>query len=108
MPSGEAETLGLAFVEAQAMGVPVVTFDSGGIPEVVVHGETGLVAPEREIDILVEYLSIYLQNPQLRDEMGLAGRARVETMFNLNEQNAKLETIYFDVLKKHDARQVRY
>ncbi|MEM9977595.1 MAG: glycosyltransferase, partial [Cyanobacteria bacterium P01_D01_bin.2] len=43
--SGDAEGFGMVFAEAQAMGLPVVSFATGGIPEAVIHGETGLLSP---------------------------------------------------------------
>ncbi|MEM9903511.1 MAG: glycosyltransferase, partial [Cyanobacteria bacterium P01_D01_bin.44] len=50
--SGDAEGLGMVFAEAQAMQVPVVGFATGGIPEVVRHGETGLLVPEKDVNAL--------------------------------------------------------
>lgn len=98
MPTGQAEAFGLVFVEAQAMGVPVVAFASGGIPEVVAHGETGFLAPERDVETLAHYIATLLQEPQLRRRMGQAGRARVERLFDLRKQNAELEKLYHQVL----------
>ncbi len=46
--SGDAEGFGMVFIEAQAMGLPVVSTLSGGIPEAVKHGETGLLVTERD------------------------------------------------------------
>lgn len=98
MPSGEAESLGLVFLEAHAMSVPVVSFRSGGIPEVVVHGKTGLLAEEGHVEGLAHHLLTLLENSELRDQMGRAGRQRVERHFDLEAQNAKLEAVYDEVL----------
>jgi len=101
MPSGEAETLGMVFLEAMAMRVPPVSFHSGGIPEVIVHGETGFLAEERNVDQLAHYLTLLLGNPALRNKMGEAGRRRVEQEFNLEKQNAKLEALYDEVIAEY-------
>jgi glycosyltransferase involved in cell wall biosynthesis len=98
MPSGEAESLGLVFLEAQAMSLPVVAFRSGGVPEVVVHGETGLLAEEGDTEDRSRDLLALLENAELRDRMGRAGRRHVESAFDLKSQNAKLEAVYEEVL----------
>jgi len=101
MPSGEAESLGMVFLEAMAMKVPPVSFRSGGIPEVIVHAETGFLAEERNVDELARYLTLLLEDPDLRNKMGEAGRRRVEQEFNLEKQNAKLEALYDEVIAQH-------
>jgi colanic acid/amylovoran biosynthesis glycosyltransferase len=104
--SGEAEAFGMVFAEAQAMEKPVVSFATGGIGEAVLHGETGLLAPDRDWRMLARYLSLLLKNGDLRRKFGIAGRQRVLRLFDLKTQTRKLETIYADVLKpiSSDAR----
>lgn len=104
MPSGEAETLGVVFLESMAMKVPPVSFRSGGIPEVIVHGKTGFLAEERNIEELAHYLGILLENETLRHQMGEAGRRWVEQEFNLERQNAKLEALYDEVIEEYARR----
>jgi glycosyltransferase involved in cell wall biosynthesis len=94
MPNGEVETFGLVYAEAQAMRVPVVAFASGGISEVVAHGETGFLAPEGDIRELAGYIQQLMVEPDLCGKMGDAGRRRVERLFDLDKQNAKLEALY--------------
>jgi len=101
MPSGEVETLGMVFLEAMAMKVPPLSFRSGGIPEVILHGETGFLAEERNVDELARYLTLLLEDPDLRNKMGEAGRGRVEQVFNLEKQNATLEALYDEVVAEH-------
>lgn len=106
MPSGEAETLGVVFLEAMAMKLPPVSFHSGGIPEVIRHGETGFLAEERDVDGLAHYLALLLENPDLRNRMGETGRKWVAQEFNLRVQNAKLEALYDEVVEEHRRRRV--
>jgi len=105
MSTGEAEAFGVVFVEAQAIGIPVVSFASGGIPEVINHEETGFLAKEGDVASLAKYIEILLMDANLWAKMGQAGRKRVEHLFDLAKQNAKLETLYDEVLiSKFDAK----
>ena len=98
MTTGETESFGLVFVEAQAMGVPVVSFKSGGIPEVVADGETGLLCSERDIDALSYNIRRLLIDRQLHDQMSVAAIRRVHDLFNLDKQNKLLEDLYDSIL----------
>jgi colanic acid/amylovoran biosynthesis glycosyltransferase len=98
--SGDAEGYPNVFAEAQAMGLPVVSFDSEGVREAVVHGETGLLAPARNIDALAQSLRTLCTDDVLRDRMGAAARAWFCRHFNLSIQTGKLENLYTQVLKK--------
>jgi glycosyltransferase involved in cell wall biosynthesis len=102
MPSGESETFGLVFIEAQAMGVPVVSFDTGGIPEVVAHGETGLLCPEGQVDSLAKNIHSLLENPDLRNKMSAAGIHRVRQLFDLKKQTEELESFYDQVISNYN------
>jgi glycosyltransferase involved in cell wall biosynthesis len=94
--SGDAEGFGIVFAEAQATGLPVVSFASGGIPEAVAHEKTGFLAPERDVESLASYLQALLANPLLWDSFSRQGRERVLKEFNLEHQTRLLEDIYWD------------
>lgn len=76
------ESFGYAILEAMACGVPVVASDVEGIPEVVIHRETGLLVPPRDPSALAEALCELLEHPVLRQAMGRAGQERVERCFS--------------------------
>lgn len=92
--SGDAEGFGLVFAEAQAAGLPVASFATGPIPEVVVHGETGFLAPERDWGKLAEYITQLLEDGKLRRRFGQMGAERARTMFDLRRQTRILEEMY--------------
>jgi glycosyltransferase involved in cell wall biosynthesis len=92
--NGNAEGFGIVFAEAQAMGLPVVSFQSGGIPEAVSHGETGFLVPEKDWEGMAEYINLLLNDDVLRKRMSDAARARVTAKFDLKRQNEILEQIY--------------
>lgn len=78
----EQEGFGIVFLEAAACGVPQVAGDSGGAPEAVVSGETGLVVgrPKDRAEVAAA-LGVLLDDPALRTSMGEAARKRASTAF---------------------------
>lgn len=92
--SGDAEGFGIVFIEAQAVGTPVVSFGTGGIPEAVAHGKTGFLAPEHDWQQLAKHILNLFQHESLWKEMSAAGIKRVRTSFDLHRQCALLEELY--------------
>jgi glycosyltransferase involved in cell wall biosynthesis len=75
MPS-RYEPFGVALLEAMAYGLPCVAADTCAMPEIVVHGSTGLVAPVGDAATLAQHLGTLAENPELGVQMGAAGRKR--------------------------------
>jgi glycosyltransferase involved in cell wall biosynthesis len=96
--SGDAEGFGIVFIEAQAMGLPVVSTRSGGIPEAVEDGETGLLVSERDPRALAEAILQLMQDDELWQRFSLAGRIRVLENFNLFKQTRRLECVFEQLL----------
>ncbi len=92
-PSWE-EPFGMVFLEAMAMRKPVVGWASGGAPEVVVHGETGLLAERGSVAQLADALVTLLEDPAMRERMGQAGRQRVERLFTADRMAAGILDAY--------------
>ena len=88
--------------EAMAMGLPVISTDHGGIPELVEDGVSGFLAPERDATALAEKLADLLTHPERWPEMGQAGRTFVERHFDLHHLNDKLVLLYKQLLDKND------
>lgn len=76
---GLGEAYGLVYLEAQAAGLPVMAFASGGVPETLLPGETGLLAPERDEKALAAALDRLLGDPALRARMGQAAADHVRS-----------------------------
>jgi len=102
--NGDQEGFGLVFAEAQAMGLPVVSFDSAGVPEAVENGVTGFLLPERDHEGLASSISMFLSNRELWQKVSSAGVARVRSRFNLRTQTRLLEDIYSSMIGKAPAR----
>ena len=75
------ETFGLVLLEAMAWSLPVVATREGGIPDVVVPGENGLLVPSKDPEALADALEQLLSDPALRQEMGEHGRQRYMQQF---------------------------
>jgi phosphatidylinositol alpha-1,6-mannosyltransferase len=76
------EGFGISFLEAAASGVPVVAGDSGGVRSAVRDGETGVVVPPENVEMIVNALAGFLRDDERRRKFGDAGRRAVETHYN--------------------------
>ncbi len=76
------EGFGIAFIEAAAFGVPAVASRSGGIPDAVLDGETGILVPEESSEELADALTFLHKNPEVRIRMGRAARERARRQFS--------------------------
>jgi colanic acid/amylovoran biosynthesis glycosyltransferase len=101
--SGDAEGFGLVFAEAQAMGLPVVSCASGGIPEAVAHGRTGLLVKERDHRALAAAMLKLLSDPDCWRAFSCNGRQRVVEQFNLSIQTRRLEQLYDETIRRFTA-----
>ncbi|HEX6587775.1 MAG TPA: glycosyltransferase [Longimicrobiales bacterium] len=91
---GNAEGLPMSIVEAQASGLPVVAFPSGGSAEGVLEGETGFVVPPADEAALADRLLALLTDAERRARFARAARAWALREFDLQAQTRRLETIY--------------
>ena len=76
------ESFGVAAIESQAMEVPVVASNVGGLPDAVRDGETGLLVPPESPDAIAEAVVSLLSDGPRRERMGRAGRAWVRSTFD--------------------------
>ena len=92
------EALGTAFIEAGAMGLPVVATDVDGVPEVVVDGETGVLVPPRDPAALAAAISGFLENPARRRGFGDNARRRVGSEFSREVMAGRMQNLYTSLL----------
>jgi glycosyltransferase involved in cell wall biosynthesis len=97
MPSLQ-EGLPYVLLEALALARPVVGTQVGGIPEVVRHGETGLLVPPRDSEGLAEAIIQLLRNPEETASLGERGRELVSREFNVETMVRKIAAVYTEVL----------
>ena len=96
---GDSEGQGLVLQEAQAMGVPVISTFSNGIPDGVKNNETGILIEERNPEMLAEKLQLLLGNKELRNTMGTAGRKFVEANYDQKVLTKRLMGIYQNMIR---------
>lgn len=97
LPS-ESESFGLAALEAMSCGVPVVGASVGGVPEVVCHDETGLLAPVGDVEAMANHVLGLLRDEPRRRRLSQHARARATTEFPLEATVDRYEALYRRVL----------
>jgi colanic acid/amylovoran biosynthesis glycosyltransferase len=95
--SGDSEGTPVGIIEAGATGLPVVSTRHTGISDVVIHGATGFLVDEGDIDGMAEYMYQLLANPPLALEMGKRAREYIGEHFNIEDSISNLRRI----LDKH-------
>ena len=99
LPS-ENDSLPTAFFEAMALGLPTIGLRSGGVPEIISHGETGIVVNSPNALDLADAIRKLINDPSLAREMGANGRRRVEAEFSSDKWVRNLERLYEELLEK--------
>ena len=87
---GNRDGLPTVLLEALAVGIPVVSTDVTGIPEIIDDGISGLLTPQHDPEALAGALASLLADPSLREQMGRAARAKAEREFDLHKNVAAL------------------
>lgn len=98
-----AEAFGLVCVEAMARGKPVVASRVGGIPEIVVHGETGILVPPADESALADAILLLSRDEDLRRRLGMAGRERYVSHFSVERMGAAVLELYRELAPKAHA-----
>ncbi len=98
------ESFGVAALEAQASGKPVVSTRVGGLPEVVEDGVTGFLVPPRDPEAARQALGRLIRDPDLRARMGREGRKRAEALYDRRSSVAQRASIYASVLEPRGGR----
>jgi len=94
------DSFGVAIVEAESCGKPVVVSNVGGLPEVVEDGVTGFVVEKTNSEAAAEKLEQLVLDPELRNKMGKAGRERVLKLYDWNENVTQMMEIYNKINNK--------
>jgi N-acetyl-alpha-D-glucosaminyl L-malate synthase BshA len=101
--TSENETFGMSIAEAMASGMPVVSSRVGGIPEVMIDGETGFLRPLGELEQMAEAIHQLITNPELAARMGQAGRERILQKFSAPLIVPQYTTLYERLAGRREA-----
>jgi len=94
------EGFGLPAAEAMACGVPVVSSDGGSLPEVVGYDGDGIIVPKKDSRALAEAIKKLLDDPGMRQEMGLKGYKRVMERFTWKKMAVATAEVYEEAVKR--------
>lgn len=97
--SSVTEGLGTSLLDAMASGKAVVASSTGGIPEVVADGETGILVPPRDAEALAHAIVALLTDEALRNRMGAAGQRRARELFSAERMVEETVGVYEKVLR---------
>ncbi|MDP9053816.1 MAG: glycosyltransferase [Acidobacteriota bacterium] len=97
-----SEGLSNSLLEAMSAGVPVIATNVGGNPEIVEDGTSGLLVPVRDANALAAAMIRMLADPELRRNLGTAGRRRIASEFSMERSLESVEHLY-ENLTREDA-----
>lgn len=98
VPSRCTEAFGLVAAEAGIRCIPVVASQLGGLPEIVVDGETGFIVDAENIEELADRLGRLISSPDLRLQMGVAARERMKRLFTLDNMVQGHERVFQELV----------
>jgi glycosyltransferase involved in cell wall biosynthesis len=102
---GDTEGLGVVLIEAMTFGLPVVATNVGGIPDVVIDEETGILVPEKDPQAIKDALIRVLRDENLQRRLTAEANKHVEEAFSWPAVTAKLDNLYKRLLKSSDGPQ---
>ncbi|MGC4043918.1 MAG: glycosyltransferase family 4 protein [Armatimonas sp.] len=94
------EPFGQVVIEGMAEGLPVVGTDGGGVREIIVHGENGMLVPMGDADAMAKAIQTLLADPNRARLLGRAGYLRVRRHFTAEQTARKIERVYHEILNK--------
>ncbi|MFP4092034.1 MAG: glycosyltransferase [Cyclobacteriaceae bacterium] len=104
---GEKEGIPGALIESRSSGLPVVTTRHAGIPYIVKHGVTGLMADENDVDALADHMLALSEDADLRKTIGKAGQQFTLQELDVAKKEKDLEKIYNQLLKHHEVESMQ-
>lgn len=98
---GKTEALGVVLLEAMASCCPVIGSNVGGIPDIIVDGETGFLVPEQRPDVLADRIIQLLSDDKLKEKFRKNGFSRVQNHFSWDSISFRFSEVFSQVMEKH-------
>lgn len=96
--NGDVEGIPNTLKEAMAIGVPVISTNHAGIPELITNNKEGILVKENDVNELAEALEFMLKNREIWEQYTIAARQKVEQNFDLNKQLLQQAKFYDELL----------
>jgi len=97
--NGDQEGIPVVLMEAQAVGLPIISTYHSGIPEVIMDGKSGFLVPEKDVNALADRLDYLIKHPEIWLEMGRCGRDFVKEKYDIKKLNQQLVEIYQNLIR---------
>lgn len=101
-----SEATPVVILEAMATGLPVVASRVGGVPQLVLDGQTGLLAEAADVESFADALASYIRDPELRRTHGAAGRAHIQASYSVDTMVAGYDALYTSHLMQKRKRRI--
>ena len=95
----DAEAFGLVIIEAMAAGTPVVATSVDGVPEIIAHGRTGLLAAPEDVDAMATHVHSMLTDRRRAEDIGEAGQRAAINRFSVTTTAKRVYDVYEDVMR---------
>ncbi|GAA1408292.1 glycosyl transferase family 1 [Glutamicibacter uratoxydans] len=99
-PDGATESFGIVFAEAALAQLPVVSYDSGAVSEIVLNKVTGLLADEGRFDVLADHLAGLLEDSITRMNMGINAAENLVEKFSPDRRDELVNDLYRQILRE--------
>lgn len=101
-PGGDRDGIPVVLMEAGALGLPLISSNVSGIPELVRHGQTGWLVPPADPDALAGAIEALATDMELRNRLGQNARAIVEAEFSIESNATRLVTLFQNICQVRD------
>lgn len=95
----ESESFSMTCLEAMYYGTPVIASDSGGPADLIEHEITGILVPNRNVNIMAEAIVRLSSDAQLRSRLAISAKLRAKTKFSLKKSAESLAVVYNDLIQ---------
>lgn len=99
--NGDMEGTPVSILEASSAGLPIISTYHAGIPDVVIHNETGFLCNEHDISKMSKYMFEVLENKDLAIKLGSNGKSRIKKYFNLENHLTIIDDIIEKLIETH-------